>query len=353
VRRVLLGLAVLAATAAAPAAAGAHAIVTVDGDAVRFSSRDAISRNTLTVTTEGSQVRFSDPSVDGGIAPGPCEPGAVDPDGFIREVLCPLRPATRLVIDVADREDSVTVRAAVPAVVLGGPGADVLVASDAATTLDGGVGDDRLTGGAGADVLDGGAGIDVLDGGAGDDEVRARDGVADRVACGGGSDRGLADAVDAVDLDCEAVDGATAPGAPGAPGAPAPVAGPPSPSGEPRPAAADRTAPRLRALGLTLQRVRAAPWLRVLATSSEEAELAASGTVRVGERVLRFGRVTGRVTVGGGGAELRVPMGRATHRALRRALGRRTRLRAVISVVATDAAGNSSATALPAITLAR
>ncbi|HEV3000953.1 MAG TPA: hypothetical protein VGW75_09475, partial [Solirubrobacteraceae bacterium] len=183
----------LAVAAAAPAAASAHAIIAIDRGTIVYSARDATSQNTLTATVSGDKVRLYDPTVDGGIAPGPCEPGAVDASGYIIEVFCPRDAATRLRIDVADREDAVHLRESgaaepVPGVVLGGPGSD------------------RLTGGGAADVLDSGPGEDALDGGGGADELRARDGAADSVACGEGADRAIVDELDTVDATCEAVD---------------------------------------------------------------------------------------------------------------------------------------------------
>src|SRR4051812_5527614 len=89
-----------------------------------------------------------------------------------------------------------------------GDGADHLDASAlTTTTVDarGGAGDDVVTTGAGADTLDGGDGADTLSAGAGDDSIQARDGAADRIVCGGGSDSGLADATDTMAADCESV----------------------------------------------------------------------------------------------------------------------------------------------------
>ena len=57
----------------------------------------------------------------------------------------------------------------------------------------------------GNDILDGGLGRDILDGGDGDDEIRARDGVADDVLCGPGTDTATVDTIDFV-TDCETVD---------------------------------------------------------------------------------------------------------------------------------------------------
>jgi hypothetical protein len=41
--------------------------------------------------------------------------------------------------------------------------------------------------------------------GDGDDAIRVRDGATDRISCGGGRDRAVADRSDAVARDCEAV----------------------------------------------------------------------------------------------------------------------------------------------------
>ncbi|MEA2410554.1 MAG: hypothetical protein QOC77_1115 [Thermoleophilaceae bacterium] len=90
----------------------------------------------------------------------------------------------------------------------GGDGADRLDASaltKTAVSAGGGAGNDVLITGGGADTLSGGDGSDTLSGGAGDDSFQARDGVADTIACGGGTDTGIADANDVIAADCESV----------------------------------------------------------------------------------------------------------------------------------------------------
>ena len=57
----------------------------------------------------------------------------------------------------------------------------------------------------GDDILDGGGGRDILEGGDGNDEIRARDGIADDVLCGPGTDTAIVDTIDLV-TDCETVD---------------------------------------------------------------------------------------------------------------------------------------------------
>jgi Ca2+-binding RTX toxin-like protein len=305
----------LLALAALPAPASAHSIMGRDGDTLVYSSRDATSQNTLTVVVTGDRVRFRDPTVDGGIDPTTvCDPGEVDRNGYVIEVVCRREGLARLRIDVADREDSVSVgeaagAAPLAAVVLGGAGADT------------------LAGGGAGDQLDGGSGADALDGRGGDDELFARDDAGDRVSCGDGSDRAEADGADAVDATCEAVDR----------------------SGAPPPGLANDTVPpRVEGGAFTFQRLRRSRNLRVMATASEAADLAASGTLAVGPRRFPLIAPRVRVAVAGGGATLRLRLSRAAWRALRRA----GRGRAVVVVVATDAAGNSSATRLPSIRLA-
>jgi hypothetical protein len=75
--------------------------------------------------------------------------------------------------------------------------------------LTGGPGNDTLTGGVGDNTIEGGPGSDVQDGGPGNDSIVARDGEADRLACGAGSDGGSADTSDVVGSDCESVQRAT------------------------------------------------------------------------------------------------------------------------------------------------
>lgn len=75
----------------------------------------------------------------------------------------------------------------------GGAGADL---------LEGAGGDDFLIGQSGADSLSGGAGFDFFDSGSDDDSIQSRDGLAEDVGCGSGSDSVIADLVDSTS-DCE------------------------------------------------------------------------------------------------------------------------------------------------------
>jgi len=73
-------------------------------------------------------------------------------------------------------------------------------------TLVGSAGPNLLDGGPGNDTVDGGAGNDQLKGGSGNDTIRARDGYADVVSCGPGTDTAVVDQLDTVAADCESVD---------------------------------------------------------------------------------------------------------------------------------------------------
>jgi hypothetical protein len=103
-------------------------------------------------------------------AGAPLEPTADCPAFGSDGVLCP--PAGDLRMTLGDGDDR---------------------ASASGWRIAGGPGDDLLVGGAANDVLDGGPGRDVLAGGAGDDVLLARDGAVDRVRCGAGLDRVVAD----------------------------------------------------------------------------------------------------------------------------------------------------------------
>jgi Ca2+-binding RTX toxin-like protein len=90
-------------------------------------------------------------------------------------------------------------------VVKGTKRADTLVGTAGKDRLLGYSGNDWLRGLGGNDVLDGGHGKDIVSGGPGNDLVLARDGVRDRVYCGLGSDRVVADKLDRTEPDCETV----------------------------------------------------------------------------------------------------------------------------------------------------
>ena len=347
----LAGSAALAGALAPPA--GAHAVLTLRGSTLVYDARDDVSANRLVVSTERARYRFADAGSEGGIqAPPRCTPGAVDAQtGDVVEVFCPRAGVRRIHIDVGEAQDSVSASSApVPLRIRGGAGADSITAGNVADDLSGGTGNDvvygfggadRVSGGAGDDVLSGDAhddvlrgdaGTDGLYGGAGADTHEARDGELDEVACGTGADRLVADQFDTIvqPETCEVDDRAVV--------APA--------QGATRGSRFDQAPPQVRAGGLTVQRL-APRGLTVLATVSEAAQVAAAGyvDVRRGRRHLLL-PVRAQVTVDGGGAVLRVRPKARVARSLRRSLRRRDTVIAIVTVVATDAAGNAGAARL-------
>ena len=119
--------------------------------------------------------------------------------------------------DVGDADHQTTVLA------LGGD--DIVLTSVSDDVIDGGAGNDNLQGNRGNDTITGGPGRDTISGdtnsvctslvclpGAANDIIHARDGEVDQIACGFGADVVVADAIDVVSGDCEAVDrGSAAP----------------------------------------------------------------------------------------------------------------------------------------------
>jgi Ca2+-binding RTX toxin-like protein len=86
--------------------------------------------------------------------------------------------------------------------VKGGSGNDRIAGTGAENHLNGGAGDDMVAGGRGSDELTGGTGNDF---------ISDRDGSVDKISCGPGADRVLADLTDAVSADCESVNDADTP----------------------------------------------------------------------------------------------------------------------------------------------
>lgn len=85
----------------------------------------------------------------------------------------------------------------------GSGGANVIVGGTGNDTIDGSGGDDTLDGGAENDTIVGGSGLDTVSGAGGDDTIDTRDGAADTVTCGPGSDTVSVDDIDTVAADCE------------------------------------------------------------------------------------------------------------------------------------------------------
>ena len=96
----------------------------------------------------------------------------------------------------------------------GGSSNDVISAGSSGDRVAGDQGNDRINGNSGNDVLKGNSGRDRISGstgadriagGGGNDRINARDGRRDRVNCGTGRDRVVADTIDRVSRNCELV----------------------------------------------------------------------------------------------------------------------------------------------------
>ncbi len=340
---------------ALPAAAEGHSLVRAGAGELAYLSEDAVSLNQLTVKRVGSQIEFRDPTVDGGLDPGSCDPGDItdDANAWIISVRCPAAGVNRLRIDLGDREDGAEVSVDLAVRLLGGTGADkvttgagadalsgddgddVLAAGAGADQVNAGDGDDEVRAGAGNDVVQGGFGADVISAEDGDDDVRVRDGVEDRIDCGAGTDVVDADTLDVIGDGCERVTRTLT--------APPPAGGT---------TGRDRTPPRVRVGGATLQRAGRGR-LHLVATSSERGSISASGFLDVAGLSLPISAQRRAVTVGGGGVQLTVKLSARHLRECRRAWARGRRVVARLGVVATDRAGNSTPVRAPAVRLAR
>lgn len=292
----------LAVLALAPSAHG-HALVRMEGTTLTYTATDvsdASALNTVTVTAPSADaLRIADPTVSGGMDPGPCVPITEN------EVECPRSGVALVRVDVGLGDDSVAISAPLPGQLIGGDGKDT------------------ITGGPGAELIVGGTGADSIDAGAGDDDIRTRDGEADSVACGDGSDSLTADNLDLIpDAElprCERLDrGGAGTGV-------------------------DNRSPTVATSGLSIQRVARRRRVRVVATVDEAARLTASGVLLVPgrRRPIRLRDASGQIDVAGGGIEMAFRLPRSGLAAVRRA-SRRRPVVARILVVATDADGNRS-----------
>jgi hypothetical protein len=327
-----------------PATAGAHSIVRTPSGEITYTSADATSLNTLTGIVTGDRIELRDPTVDGGIDPGPCDPLEVsdDANSWIVRVACRSAQIGRVRIDLGEREDRATVDVGIPVTLHGGPGADGLQAGATGDEVtgdqgndrvaagpgddlaDGGDGDDVVEGDPGNDIVDGGLGFDALTGGDGDDDLRSADGLVDQVDCGGGADRVDADTFDEIQPTCESVLRRL-------------VAPPPGYEST----AGDVTPPEVRAGGSTLQRMRKGR-VRMLATSSERGVLAASGFLDTAGIALPLQSDRIDVPVAGGGVKLTIQLSRRERRLASKSLRRGRKATVRMWAVGTDAAGNSA-----------
>jgi hypothetical protein len=331
---------------ALPAGAAAHSLVRVSGGELSYVAADATSLNSLDIHPSGGELDIRDPTVDGGMDPGPCRPGQLtnDANSWIIEVFCQTGGLNRVRVSLGDREDHANLSLALPVLLSGGFGTDTLSSGEGADTVSGddgndtlsggggndqiagGDGNDRMAGGSGDDVLQAGLGLDRLDGEDGNDDLRSRDGLTDSVTCGPGFDQVDADTVDEIsEGDCEAVTRVLTPPPPGD-----------FSSGD------DTKKPKVQAGGPIVQRLGRAARIRIAASSNERGTIAASGFLDAAGLSLPLISNRRRVNVAGGGVTLTVKLKGRELRVARRALRARRRVVARLTVVATDRAGNSA-----------
>ena len=176
----VLGLAPGAASAATVELNQTIGVLTITGD---------VTADNLTTLQDATNVIVSGTNLT---AVAPCTGGGTS-------VTCPLA-GTRMIAADLDTGDDVfaSVAVTVPQSIAGRDGNDRLTGGNAGDVLAGGNGNDRLEGGGGADDYFGEAG---------DDTIFAADGVAERIACGAGTDVVTNDFTDII-AECErGVDG--------------------------------------------------------------------------------------------------------------------------------------------------
>jgi RTX calcium-binding nonapeptide repeat (4 copies)/Putative metal-binding motif len=171
-------VALLAALLLAPAAHGAIVVtyvpVDVRHDAEISLREDAAAPAADEVTITQNGLSYEIRRTGGGLTPAPTAPCT----GDVNAITCPLVPS--ISIDLGEGDDKLLTSGVTgPLAIAGGNGNDTLL---------GGAADDVLAGGAGNDTLNGGAGNDAYFGETGDDTITSRDGIPERIACGGGTD---------------------------------------------------------------------------------------------------------------------------------------------------------------------
>lgn len=216
-----------------------------------------------------------------------------------------------ILTDAAEEADIVANMDGGASHVEGRGGNDVLTGHDQVETIDGGAGDDRIEGGFNHDTLIGGPGKDLIYGDRtsscgtsttvcvpfGNDVIDARDGEADVIDCGPGTDRAAVDELD-VFANCETVDrsgAAPGPAAPGGQGQPG------TPVGAAATVKGSRSISTVVRRGLVLRLTGATPGKRTI-------------TAKLGKRVVARG--TGKVS-SRGTATVRLTFTRAGKAALR------------------------------------
>ena len=297
---------------------------------------DEVSLNTLTVRRSGDRIEFRDPPAYQGLDIGPCEPGeitrATPPDPGLLPGRGRHPRADRARQPRGHRDGHAP---ACPVEVLGGDGADTLTTGDERRH-------DRRRPrqrparrrrrrrrhhrrrGRGRRSTPA----------PGDDDIRVRDGLADIVRCGDGTDRVDADTFDSLAADCEAAARTATAAAAGR-----------RPRRRPT-----RRRPTVDAGAVTLQRLgtpRRGQGRRHLERARHARRLGLHRPSAAS--TCRSATSASRSTVAGGGAELSLKLTKSQLRQARRALKRKRKVTVHLSVVATDAAGNSAQKRAPRI----
>jgi hypothetical protein len=179
------------------------------GEANRVLVEDWIDGG-LHVNDPGAIIRWTTPLV----------PGLFQCAAVVHDVYCQGGYGFAVQFALRDGDDTYTATTdRAPGEIDLGPGDDHAVGGPFGQKIDGGPGADRISGGGSEPNLNGGPFPEVLTGGPGRDELRsdtgapgdaffdARDGEADRIWCGAGTDTVLADAQDVIETPgaCEEV----------------------------------------------------------------------------------------------------------------------------------------------------
>jgi hypothetical protein len=173
-----------------PAVADAG-IVEVTGPAVVFSD-DGGSLDRLLISDQGGAIRIADATAALEVGPG------CDFESGSDAVTCPKAGVGTIVLNLGGGDDTARVAASVtlPVRFNGSDGNDALFGGGAGDHFAGGNGADLIDAGLGNDVIDGQAGRDDVRAGGGDDDIEARDGAAEVIDCGEGTDTARADDAD-------------------------------------------------------------------------------------------------------------------------------------------------------------
>lgn len=343
-KRLLLILAAACGLAALPAApASADTVWDLREGTLRGYSDDPSINGEYRVWVAGDRVYVSEPKdPEGNNVPieSGCQASKFNNMGLTTEFHCPKAPITSLVIEGGPGEDSVTYEVKdIPLSLAGGTGTEKATSSDAGDDLSGEQGNDTLTSGAGDDIVNGdegndtldagpgndkvvgGAGTDVIAAGAGDDELVTADGLAETVDCGDGTDTITADVQDKL-TGCENVTTQNITGV------------------EEEPAGNDTTRPKVDYGGSGRQR--AGSGVRFVATCTEKGIVQAAGYVDSGGINHALKLVERKLTVGGGGAVLKLKFTSRIKRSVRNDLRKRRTPRVRVTLSCVDVAGNTS-----------